>query len=307
MKVLLTGGTGFVGSHVAPALLDAGMEVVALVRPGSENKISRDLAARPGFSTAIADPLRPATLEGVGEGCDAVVNLIGIVEDVPSAGITFERVHVEAVRNVVALARDLKVSKFVHMSALGAREMAMTAYHTTKYRGEGMVKASGLKWIVLRPGLIYGKGDMFTTRLKDFVRSYAPIPVFGSGPCGCDQAPLQPVAVEDVAAGIVKILQDENAAGRIYEFAGPRKVTLDDIVDMIARIKHADPVFKLPMPIWLMKPVATAARLFLPGFPFTADQLAMMEEGASTDQDKFFKDFGIAPRDFTDENLRRCF
>lgn len=306
MKVLIAGATGFIGSHLTPALLAAGHEVVALVRPGSENKLTDAVREHASFRILFADPLRPETLEDAPEGLEAMIDLIGIIEEAPSDGITYERVHVESTRNLVELARRRKVRKILHMSALGAREMAATQYYATKYRGEGIVKASGIPWVVFRPGLVYGRGDQFMTRLVAGVRPFLPVPVFGSGFLGTGQAPLQPVAVEDVVTGFVKALADETVKGRIYEFAGPRKVTLDEIVTMIASVKHADPLLKVPTPIWLMRPIATLSRVLFPGFPFTSEQLVMMEDGSESDDVRFFRDFGIEARDFTVESIAAC-
>src|SRR5262245_22172887 len=143
-RIFVAGGTGFVGRMVLRALVARGFLVRCLVRPGSESKLK-------GFESidrVPGDALRPKGLVACAEGCAAIVNLIGIIRERPSRGVTFERLHVQATLNLLAVAREAGVKRFVQMSALGTRAGATSAYHRTKWKAEEAVRHSDTEWTI---------------------------------------------------------------------------------------------------------------------------------------------------------------
>ena len=138
MTVLLTGATGYVGGYVLDALLERGHSVRALVRSGGDA-----LAARDGVDVRHGDVTDAASLEGAFDGADAVIHLVGIIDESPSKGVTFERIHVGGTRRVVEAAQAAGVTRFVHMSANGARPDGPSAYQRTKWKAEEIVRAAG--------------------------------------------------------------------------------------------------------------------------------------------------------------------
>jgi len=196
-RVFVTGGTGFVGRAVVHAVRADTHIVRCLVRRGSE----RDLDGFESIERVEGDVLAPETLEAVMAGCDTVIHLVGIIREHPARGITFERLHVTATRNVLEAAARTGVRRIVHMSALGARAGARSRYHQTKWRAEEAVRASGLQWTIFRPSIIYGRGDGFVTPLAKVVRRAPVVPVIGTG-----DTRLQPVPVEHVAEAFAQAL-----------------------------------------------------------------------------------------------------
>jgi len=269
MRVFVTGGTGFVGQEVLRQLVTAGHQVKALVREGSATKLTQ----HEQVETVPGDVTDTASLEGGLAGCDAVIHLVGIIREFPSRGVTFERLHVEATRNMLAAAQNQQVSRFLHMSANGAREMANTAYQRTKWLAEEAVRTSGLAWTIFRPSLIFGRHDQFINMLAAQVRLLPAVPVIGDG-----SYRLSPVAVEDVAGGFVQALTNKGAEGESYCCGGTETLSYDQLLDTVARAMGHKPPAKLHHPLWLMQPMIRMFEGFS-AFPITRDQLAMLLEG----------------------------
>jgi len=269
MRIFVTGGTGFVGQEVLRQLVTAGHQVKALVREGSATKLTQheQVESVPG------DVTDAASLESVLAGCDAVIHLVGIIREFPSRGVTFERLHVEATRNMLAAAQNQQVSRFLHMSANGSREMANTAYHRTKWLAEEAVRTSGLAWTIFRPSLIFGRHDQFINMLAAQVRLLPAVPVIGDG-----RYRLSPVAVEDVAGGFVRALANKGAEGESYCCGGTETLNYDQLLDAVAKAMGHRPPTKLHHPLWLMQPMIRMLEGFS-AFPITRDQLAMLLEG----------------------------
>src|SRR5262245_38217408 len=156
-RIFVAGATGFVGRSVVRALLARGFLVRWLVRHGSE----RLLKGVESIDRVPGDVLRPEGLVACAEGCAAIVNLGGIIREHRARGVTFERLHVQATANLLRVAREAGVKRYVQMSALGARPDARSSYHRTKSRAEEAVRDSGLQWTIFRPSIIFGPGDAF--------------------------------------------------------------------------------------------------------------------------------------------------
>jgi len=294
MRVFVTGGTGFVGREILQQLAAAGHTVRALVR-GEGQKRLPELA---GLEFAPGDALEPKTLSGALEGCDAVIHLIGIIREFPARGITFERLHVEATRNLLTAASQQQVPRFIHMSANGSRENAATAYHFTKWRAEHAVRESDFAWTVFRPSLIYGRRDQFINMLAEQVRKLPVIPVIGDG-----QYRLSPVAVEDVARGFVASLSQDKAISQCYDCGGPQTLTYDQLLDAVAAALGRTPPHKLHHPVWLMQPVIRMLEGFS-AFPITTEQLTMLLEGNTCDPQAWRTDLALELTHL-DEGLKR--
>lgn len=284
-EVFVTGATGFVGHAVLQRLCAAGHVVRCLVRHGSEGRLR-------GFG-AIAriegDVLTPRSLEEGMAGCDAVIHLVGIIREHRAANLTFERVHVEGTRNVIEAAKAAGVQRYLHMSALGTRPGAASRYHLTKWAAEEAVRASGLTWTIFRPSIIYGRGDGFVTLLASMVRRLPVVPMIGSG-----RQRLQPIAVEQVAAGFAEALERPVTIKQTYEVGGPDAVTMVELLDSIGRALGRRRVRKVHVPLGVMTPLARLLHP-LPGFPVTPDQLLMLGEDSVCNPRPFFEAFQLEP------------
>jgi uncharacterized protein YbjT (DUF2867 family) len=284
-RIFVTGATGFVGHVVVRALVAHGFLVRCLVRPGSE-------ALLKGFESidrVPGDVLEPDQLAASVEGCGAVVNLVGIIREHRARGITFDRLHTQGTANMLGVAHEAGVKRFIQMSALGTRPGAKSRYHQTKWQAEEIVRASALDWTIFRPSLIYGPGDEFVSVLARMVRRLPAVPVLGDG-----QYHVQPVAVEQVAEGFARALRLPTTAAQTYEIAGPEPCRFVDLLDLIGAAQGRPKVRKVYVPLGLVKAM-TAAFGWLPFFPVTRDQLIMLEEGSVADPGRFYADFGITP------------
>jgi len=282
-RVFVTGATGFVGRTVIQALRAEGYVVRCLVRRGSE----RDLRGVEAIERVEGDVLSPQTLEEGMAGCDAVVHLVGIIREHVPTNTTFYRVHVQGTGNVVAAAASVGVRRYIHMSALGAREGARSRYHQTKWAAEEAVHACSLPWTIVRPSVIYGRGDGFVSLLVWVVRRLPVVPLIVGGR-------LQPVPVEQVAQGVARALSRPSAVKHTYEVGGPDRVTLGELVDLIGKVLGRRRILKFNVPRVVVR-VATRALHRLPYFPLTPDQLLMLEEDNVCDPAPFFSTFGLAP------------
>lgn len=272
MKVFLTGGTGFVGKGMLERLSQEGHHAVCLVRPGSQGKIRLGEGEKTSVTEAVGDLFDTESLVQAMEDCDAVIHLVGIIREQPGKGVTFSRIHVESTKHLLEAAKRVGINRFVHMSALGAREQATSAYHRTKYAAEQLVQASGIPHVIFRPSVIFGPGDEFVNMLSELVR--LPVtPVIGDG-----TYPLQPVARETVADVFVQALTLSTSTNRIYETGGPEPVTYEQILDNIGDAIGKRTVRKMHIPLALMKPVVNMMEGFS-FFPITNTQLTMLLEG----------------------------
>ncbi|MDO3377999.1 complex I NDUFA9 subunit family protein [Geoalkalibacter halelectricus] len=297
MKVYLTGSTGFVGREVLHQLLAAGHTVRCLVRPGSEGR----LPIEKNIEVRLGDVTDAESLAGSLEGCDAAVHLVGIIREFPGKGITFQRLHTEASRNLVAAAEAQGIRRYLHMSANGTRPAAESLYHQTKWQGEEAVRASTLEWTIFRPSLIFGPGDEFVNMLADLIRKTPVVPVIGDG-----RYQMAPVAVEDVAAAFVAALDKEQCIGQTYPLCGPQAFSYDEILDLVGAACGKPRVHKLHHPVCLMKPVIKMLQ-GIPQFPITSSQLTMLLEGNVCDgeaQRAWNTVFAIEPKEFA-EGIRK--
>ncbi len=284
-RIFVTGGTGFVGRNLVRALTSGGFLVRCLVRPGSEG----DLKGFESIDRVPGDVLRPDGLVACAEGCAAIVHLVGIIREHRARGVTFERLHVRATENMLAVARAAGVKRYVQMSALGARPDARSAYHRTKWDAEEAVRKSGIDWTIFRPSIVFGRGDEFISVLAGLIRRYPVVPVLGDG-----NYRLQPIPVEQVAEGFVHALRAPVSIGQTYEVGGPEPTRFVEILDQIGAAIGRKTVRKVHVPLGAVK-VTTRALGWLPFYPVTLDQIAMLEEESVTDPSRFYQDLGITP------------
>ena len=291
MKIFLTGSTGFVGKRILHDLLENNYQVRCLVRKGSEQKISHykdTVLVKTGIDIVNGDITDAASLDGKLEGCDAVINLVGIIREFRGRGITFEKLHYEGTANLVRAAWSQKVRRFIQMSALGARPDGKTQYQQTKYRAEECVRTSGFDYTIFRPSIIFGPGDKFVNLFANMLRTQQFVPVVGNG-----RYQMQPVSVENVSMGFVKSIERKDAIGKIFDVGGPERIEFNRIIDIIGEVVCAPP-YKIHIPVFIMSTMAEMLD-WLPSFPVTKDQITMLLEGNVCDEKPFFKHFDIKP------------
>ena len=269
-RILITGGSGFVGSEIRKALADR--ELRLLVRDPSS---VRDAGAA---ELVRGDALDPASLEPAMAGVDAVIHLVAIIEE--SGDKTFDLVIRQGSENVVTAARNAGVRRLVHMSALGAQPNPAYPYLNAKWGAEQAVRQSGLEWTIIRPSVIFGPRDGFVNVLAGLIRRAPIIPVVGSG-----ESKFQPVAVGEVAAVYRAVLDDPTAIGQTYELGGGETYSYEEMLDVIAaQLGKRKP--KLHLPVGLMRTVVALSSPLPKSLrpPVTKEQLNMLALDNCTDQ-----------------------
>lgn len=289
MKILLTGGTGFVGSGVRRELKALGHDVRLLVRPQSVARID----AREGFEVIAGEVLDTQACLRAVQGCDAVVHMVGIRREDPEQGITYEALHTEATYAIVDAARRSGVPRVVFMSSLGTRNDAPSGYHRTKAEGEEIVRTSGMRWTIFRPSIIFGPGDEFHPLIADLV--HRPIvPVIDGG-----RALLQPVSHRNVVGPIARSLTMPETQGKVYEIGGPERHAFADILYKVARHYGVWPN-TVSVSSRFAKPMVKFAQRFR-SFPLTLDELYMLLEDNVCDPTPFTSTFGVSLDSYEDK------
>ncbi len=266
MKVLVAGGTGFVGTAIVHALRAREVEVRVLARHPDR---AAPLASI-GVELVPGDLTDAGSLASAVQGCTHVVNLVAIIKGAPD---DFERVMIRGTGSLVDAARDAGVTRFVQMSALGTTEQTSTLvpYYGAKWAMEHAVAESGLEYAIVRPSFVFGRGGALPTFVKQ-VRLSPVVTVIGPG-----TQRLQPVWLEDVAQFFATVVDDERASGRTWELGGPDVVTWNELYETIARtLGKKRRLLHIPFAV-----ARTGARLteWAPGAPLTADQVTMLEAG----------------------------
>ena len=267
MNVLVSGGSGFVGREIVRQLVAAGHNVRVLSRG-----IRR---LDPEVRSVQGSVLDPESLPAACAGCDAVIHLVGIISEI--GGQTFERVHIDGTRNLLAAAKASGVRRFIHMSALGTRPDAVARYHRTKWAAEESVRASGLEWTLFRPSLVFGPGDHFVGLFARISRWSPVLPVMGDG-----RARLQPVAVDEVARCFVGALERPESIGRTFDLCGDERLSFDAVLDAIlAATGRRRMKLHIPLQVARLQAAVMEAvfpRVFRRPSPLNRDQLLMLSE-----------------------------
>jgi len=268
LSILVLGGSGFVGQALCEQLtrrLGAGVRITV---PTRRMPHARAVQSLPGVTVVQADVFRD--LPALVAGQDAVVNLVAILQGSAAA---FEHVHVELPRRLVAAMNTAGVRRLVHVSALGVAEHAPSRYLRSKAAGEAVLqvaKQTGMLDLTLaRPSLVVGRGDRSVNLFAGLQRLFPLMPLASAG------ARLQPVWVQDLARALVEMLLRPESVGQTYEIAGPRELTLGELVRLAGRMAgHARPVLPLPGPLATLQALAMEC---LPGEPLLSrDNLASL-------------------------------
>ena len=269
-RVLLAGGTGFVGEALRAAVRAAGYTVRLLVRSSAA---ARRYQAQ-GYETELGDVQDPQSLYIAMEDVDAVINLVALI--VESGDATFERVNFQGTVNLVNAARQASVDRMLQMSALGAGNRPEFRYHYTKWRAETYVQDHIANWTIVRPSIVFGPSAeghfQFVTQLADLVRNAPLIPVPGKG-----DARFQPIHVDDVAGVFSAALGDEGTRGKVLEIAGPEILTYREMLAAVAdELAVRKPMVNVPIPLIRMGAwVMDLLPLLEP--PVTNEQLKMLQ------------------------------
>jgi uncharacterized protein YbjT (DUF2867 family) len=262
--VTVFGGTGFLGRRVVSHLLERDFSVrVAVRHPERTAALFPDVQLEAIHADVNDDRSVAAAVAGV----EGVVNAVSLY--VESGRQTFHSVHVEAAARVARLAREAGVERLIHVSGIGSDAGSASPYIYCRGEGEKVVREAFPATTLIRPSVMFGRGDAFLTPIAKLLRYLPVFPLFGRG-----QTQLQPAHVEDVANAIAKVMQSPQSA-ICYELGGPRIYTYRSLLEIIARHLGKKPLL-VPMPFGLWHALAAVAEM-LPEPPITRNQVELMQ------------------------------
>jgi len=241
MRVLLTGGTGVIGTGVIPELLAAGYQVRLLSRAASEH-VSEWPA---GVEAVDGDVTNATSIKNAADGCEAVLHVTGIVDEKPPE-ITFTSVNVEGTRNMLCEAERAGTRRFIYVSSLGA-ERGQSPYHQSKREAEALVREFSREFVIVRPGHVFGPGDEMISMALKMVRVSPLVPEVGLG-----QYRFQPLWFADAGLALAKCVSHPDVAGQTIEIAGAEVLTVHELISTLAKITDR-PGLVVPVPAVLVR------------------------------------------------------
>jgi len=267
-RVLVLGGSGFVGRQVCEQLARLGWQITVPTRRAVN---AASVQSLPGLTVIEANVHQEADLARLIPGHDAVVNLVAVLH---GSEERFEQVHVDLPGKIASAMKKAGVQRLVHISALGADPQGPSMYQRSKARGETVLHNAGLQLTVLRPSVIFGADDKFLNLFAD-LQALAPfMPLAGSG------TRFAPVWVGDVARAVIVCLEKPDTIGQTFELCGPDVLTLGELVQRAgqwAGVNHGRGRPVLGLPMW-MGWLQAAAMEMAPGEPLMSrDNLASMK------------------------------
>lgn len=283
--VCIFGGTGFIGAQVVREFCKAGWRVKIASR-APESAFELKVSGSVGQVAAMRCDYSEAQISAAVAGCDAVINLVGILYE--KKRNSFDKAHVDLPRMIAQACAAQNVARFVHISALGV-DTANSRYARSKKRGEEDVLKFFPAATILRPSVVFGADDAFFNRFARMAKLSPFLPAIGGG-----KTKIQPVFVGDIADAVMAALNDNNAAGRTYELGGPEVLSFKEIYQRMFVFTH-QPRCLLPLPFGMARMMGSVLGI-LPVPPLTSDQVDtlrtdnVVSAGALT-----FKDLGIMP------------
>ncbi|EJN58598.1 complex I NDUFA9 subunit family protein [Halogranum rubrum] len=274
MKVLVIGGSGFIGTNLSRELVDRGHDVTVLARNPEDDELPDSV------KTVSGDVTDYDSIEGAFEGQNAVIFLVALSPLFKPKGGDQKHleIHLGGTENAVKAAEAHDVKRFIQMSALGADPDGPTAYIRAKGQAENVVQASELKWTIFRPSVVFGEGGEFVSFTKKLAPPYV-TPLPGGG-----KTRFQPIWVDDLVPMLADALDDDAHVGKTYEVGGPERLTLAEV----AKLAHgADgrSVTVVPIPMGLAG-VGLSIGGMLPGFPMGSDQYRSLKfDNTTSDND----------------------
>lgn len=284
--ILLIGASGFIGTELTRELTKNGKEVKLLVRNPSHARHLKGTVKT--FSQGdILD--KNTILDAITEDVDTVVNLVGILSESKwQKGVTFKEAHVSGTKNVIEACKEKNITRYIHMSALGAGKDSTSNYYKTKFEAQEMASDSGLNYTIFKPSVVFGANDNFT-KLFAKVLKLSPFVVLP----GMGQNKMQPLFVKDLVQVMAASIDNEKCFDKTYEIGGKETLTFNETIKTIGKAMNESNLF-FNVPLGLLKIPAFFAE-FLPNAPITRDQLKMLAIDNVTDNKDVTEDFDFEP------------
>lgn len=286
MNVVVAGGTGFIGRHVARALMDDGHRVTVMSRNPASVAGIPELA---GASAVRGDVTDPRTLTGTFDGVEGVVASVQFPNhpvEVPRRGLTYDRYDRQGTENLIAEAAEAGVRRFFYLSGAGADPRSPVVWYRAKGRAEESLRASGLEWAALRPSWAYGPEDRALNKFA-FMARYLPVVL----QVGVKPQRVQPVWIGDLALAVRRAFERDDAWNTVYEIGGPDVMTMNEIIHtMLDVMGKRRPV--VPVPTWLAK-AGTMPLCLLPKPPMTPQGIEFATQSGIVDNTLVREKLGV--------------
>lgn len=292
--ILVTGASGYVGSHIVKRLAESGQQVRAMVRNRAYAEAEGRLAGLK-IDWVEGDVTKPETLKAVMQGVDTVIHTVAIA--IEKGGRKYEAINYQGTVNVVDAAKAASVKRFINVSQLGADSKLPYRFLASKGKAQEYVAASGLNWTAFRPSVVWGPEDEFANSFAKLL-PISPLiyPIIGNG-----QAKFQSIWIEDLVTAIVASIDDASLTGQELEVAGPEVLTIEEIERRTLKAKGArrlmvrTPIFALRIVVGLMGVVFSA--------PPVTNSLIDMLAVDNTSSKNMLSKFVAQPKPFTVENV----
>ncbi len=287
MKIVVAGGTGFLGRHISRALLDAGHDVTVLGR--SPDKVSAIPQLR-GATATKGDVTDPGTLSGRLEGAEAVVQAVQFPNhpiELPRKNLTYDRYDRQGTINLLSEAERSGVGRFVYISGAGADAASEKTWYRAKGLAERALIGSGIDHAIVRPSWAYGPEDRALNRFVQIARFSPVLPQPGAAP-----QRIQPVYVGDVARSVARVFE-RAAWNDVYEVGSREVMTMNEVVHTLLDVMGKKRAV-LPIPSGLLK-MATAPLKALPTPPMTPQGIEFATQDGLVDITKMVQVLGVEP------------
>jgi len=284
--ITVLGGTGFVGSALVARLASSGHR---LRLPSRNPQAAKHLAVLPTVERIRTDIHDPASLRAVVAGSNVVINLVGILNEKGRSGAGFDLAHAELTRKTLEACLETRVTRYLHMSALGADEKGPSHYLRSKGVAERHVRVapSSLDWTIFRPSVIFGRGDSLLNRFASLLRLSG-----GLIPLARAEAKFSPVWVDDVVTAFDQALNGGSTSRQSYELCGPEIMTLGNLVRYTGSLAGTGArVITLPDAVGRLQALVMD---FVPGKPFSTDNFLSLTIDNVCRDDGFAR-LGITP------------
>ncbi|MCH7929750.1 MAG: complex I NDUFA9 subunit family protein [Proteobacteria bacterium] len=286
-RVVVFGGSGFLGRHIVRRLAKAGARIIVAARDAEAAAQLKPVGDPGQVVPRRADLLDEASVAAAAAGADVVVNLVGILFE--SGRQSFAAVHTQGARRVAEAASAAGAKRLIHVSAVGAAPTSRSLYARTKAAGEAAVRGAFPHATIVRPSIVFGPEDVFFNRFAAMARFTPALPLIGGG-----HTRFQPVYVGDVAEAVLRIAADPATAGKTYELGGPRVYTFREVLEVVLRATGRRRLL-VPLPFW----AADLEALFLERLPkplLTRDQVKLLRRDNVVGANALgLADLGITP------------
>jgi nucleoside-diphosphate-sugar epimerase len=295
--ILITGGTGAMGSVLVAKLSALGYKLRVLTLPGDKN--ARKLQDA-GVDVRFGTIANAADCRGLCDNVTTVIHLAAII--ITNDESLYTSVNAGGTRNIVADALAARVSHFIHVSSASVLYPKVTPYSVSKRLAENFVRESGLSWTIVRPTLVYGKkgGQEFDMYL-DYLRRFPIVPFIGSG-----TSLKRPVFVDDIVDGLVNLSCLPHGKNRVYNFGGPESISIKDFSRLcLTLLGHGSrPIVHVP--VWICLALAVVLKRMMKNPPLKWSVIAGITQDADLDPAEAIRDIGYAPRTM-EQMLPQCF